>query len=135
MYCPKCGTQLSDDSRFCYKCGAPITVNQNDTIGQDAFAAPEAAGTAPAPTPVQQPVQTDASSDDGVYGLVGFILSFFFPVVGLILSIIGTTKKKNQGLAVAGVVLSIVFIVLTVVLIILIVVYGSKSYGGYYYYL
>lgn len=26
MFCPKCGTQLPDDAKFCYKCGAPINV-------------------------------------------------------------------------------------------------------------
>jgi len=26
MFCPKCGTQLPDDAKFCYKCGAPINI-------------------------------------------------------------------------------------------------------------
>ncbi|MBR5421482.1 MAG: zinc-ribbon domain-containing protein [Lachnospiraceae bacterium] len=27
MFCPKCGTQLSDNESFCYNCGVPLSVN------------------------------------------------------------------------------------------------------------
>ena len=48
-------------------------------------------------------------------GIVGFILAFFFPLVGLPLSIIGLVKSKKagmrNGLALAGVILNSIFIV------------------------
>ena len=54
-----------------------------------------------------------------VFGLIGFILSFFFVlnIAGLVLSIIGRVKSKRAGqpsaLAVAGIVISIVGILAT----------------------
>jgi hypothetical protein len=49
-----------------------------------------------------------------VFVIIGFILSFLIPLVGLILSIVGLsqikkTKQKGHGLAIAGIILSIVF--------------------------
>ena len=33
MFCPKCGTELSDDSRFCLACGSPIKMDKNVSGG------------------------------------------------------------------------------------------------------
>ena len=49
MFCPKCGAQLPDGSKFCAKCGAKIAA------AQPAGGAP-APGPAPAPTPVPGPL-------------------------------------------------------------------------------
>lgn len=49
MYCPKCGTQLSDHAKFCSKCGAMLKAPAQ------APAAPQPAPQAPAQTP-QTPV-------------------------------------------------------------------------------
>lgn len=56
--------------------------------------------------------------------IAGFILSFFFPVLGIIFSSIGMGQTKNaamkgRGLAVAGLTISIVFCCLGFVLILL----------------
>lgn len=34
MYCPKCGKQISDDSKFCPYCGAKITVDVKEPTKQ-----------------------------------------------------------------------------------------------------
>lgn len=56
--------------------------------------------------------------------IAGFVLSFFFPVLGIIFSAIGMGQTKNaamkgRGLAIAGLVISIVFCCLGFVLILL----------------
>lgn len=37
MFCQKCGTQLSDDSRFCSNCGNQIKVDTNQQISKPTF--------------------------------------------------------------------------------------------------
>jgi hypothetical protein len=34
MYCSNCGTQLSDDANFCYKCGKPQSVTSSPKVSQ-----------------------------------------------------------------------------------------------------
>ena len=43
-----------------------------------------------------------------VCAIVGFVLSFFVPIAGLVLSIIGIKRAYLRGLAIAGVVISAV---------------------------
>ena len=100
MYCKKCGAQVDDDVKFCPRCGDQLKGY-------------------PQATP--QP-RSDADRTN-TYAIVGFIMAFFFPLVGFILSIIGISKAqelggKGKGLAVAGLVISL----LDVIAIILIVV-------------
>ena len=45
MKCNNCGAEISDEARFCEKCGAPVS--------SDAAPAPAAGEAIPAPTPVQ----------------------------------------------------------------------------------
>ena len=52
--------------------------------------------------------------------IIGFVLSFYTPIVGLVLSIIGLNQiKKNgesgKGLAIAGIIISIILMLLVVV--------------------
>ncbi len=76
---------------------------------------------APAPT-VSQPVSSSSSQpvQSGTNGLsiVGLVLAFFIPLVGLIVSIAALSKaKKNHqstGIAVAGIVVSSLFMLLAV---------------------
>jgi hypothetical protein len=48
--------------------------------------------------------------------ILGFILAFFFPILGLIFSCIGL-KSKLRGLAMAGLIISIVFCALLLILL------------------
>lgn len=120
MFCTKCGTQLPDDSRFCYKCGAQTHLaEQKDSIAEsDPFDTPLTANynPTPQPKPQTQPQQQQAptTDDDGIFGLLGFIFAFLFPIIGLIFSIVGINKKKNGGLAAAGVMISVIIILLTI---------------------
>ena len=123
MFCPKCGSELAEGSKFCCKCGASIAT---DTIkDNDVHDRPAPVTTHSAPAEQSQPAQKDAY--EGVYGLVGFILAFICPIPGLVLSIIGAKKSKHSGLAVAGIVISIIFIILLTIAVIEIIVESSKS--------
>ncbi len=118
MFCNKCGAELPDDSRFCHRCGsAVIPITHNDTVDKKDYMTPELA-----PNPIaagtELPEQP-STADEGIYGLLGFVLSFFLPIVALILSIIGVGKKKNAGLAAAGLIISIIYLVLAFVVILL----------------
>ena len=69
-------------------------------------------------------MENEKKQSEGI-GIAGFILSFFFPLIGLILSIVGIVKgKKNNngiGFAIAGTIISALWIVLRVLMIILLV--------------
>lgn len=65
------------------------------------------------PQQQQPPAMAPAQQDPGrTLGIVGLILAFFVPLVGLIVSIIARVKSKGagfkNGLATAGIVVSIV---------------------------
>ncbi|MDE7406434.1 MAG: zinc-ribbon domain-containing protein [Clostridiales bacterium] len=148
MFCRKCGTQLSDDSRFCYNCGEPTYLaEQKDSItpevedDYDPFAPlvpPTTNNTQTPPPPQPKPQAQNAptsAAENGVFGLLGFIFSFFSPILGLIFSIIGLNRKKNHGLAKAGLILSIVFIALYVLIFIIVMTQiASTPYYYYHYY-
>ena len=52
MYCPNCGQQQPDESKFCNNCGADL-----QAVKQEPNPTPAAENQNPAPQPVQQPIQ------------------------------------------------------------------------------
>lgn len=99
MYCKNCGTQIDDNASVCIHCGAAVK-----------------------PMYEQPPQQVPVESN--TIATVGFILSFFVALVGLICSIIGLKRSKElngngRGLAIAGIVISSVEIFIVVLLLIL----------------
>lgn len=107
MYCKKCGKELQDNEAFCRYCGA-------SQISQ-----PQAAA------------NTNASYQGGgaadgkamgalVCGIIGLIISFFVPIVGIILGIIamvmGNGLKSTSKYANIGFILGIVAIILSVIM-------------------
>ena len=78
MFCPKCGAQVPDGTKFCPSCGAALN------------AAAPASGPTPNPGPVSSPVTPvigakPASPARGVklVAAVVMIVSFFLPLAGL----------------------------------------------------
>jgi len=98
--CSKCGFELAENSKFCPNCGTQVNVSEE--MGQNKM------------TP---------------FGIAGFVVSlvaiffsnfgymqfFILAVPALCLSILGMVDKKHlkHGLAVAGLVLSIIAIILS----------------------
>ncbi len=115
MFCKHCGSQIDDDSVFCPRCGAVQT----------------------APVQVQPvPVQQETTN---VLAIVGFVLSFFVTIAGLICSIIGLKRApqlggKGRGLAIAGIIISAVSMALAfILLIVLFALYDSLPYNPFLY--
>ena len=90
MYCRNCGQQIDDLAVMCVHCGAEVKRDR----------------------PVQK---------TNTLAIVGFILSVFIPIAGLICSIMGLKKVddcggKGKGLAIAGIVISIINWILGIII-------------------
>lgn len=116
MYCIKCGSPIDDNAKFCPNCGSPTSAVPS---------VPPAATYYPSqPQQASQPRQTAQNQTNGCV-IAGFVLSFFMPLIGLILSIIGVGKAKEcgngKGLAIAGIVLSSIDIAVFILVVLLVV--------------
>ncbi len=93
MFCKNCGQTIDNNADFCNHCGAAVN----------------------------KQVQQQESNETNTIAIVGFVLSFFITIAGLICSIIGLVKSneyggKGKGLAIAGIIISVVFMILSIVL-------------------
>ena len=93
-YCARCGKELHDDAVVCIGCGCPVD-------------------------DIRMPRQVDNSDSWNTLSIVGFILSFFTTIVGLILSIVSYRQVKESGekgkeLSIAGIVITVLKIALYV---------------------
>lgn len=101
MFCKNCGHQLPDDAIICASCGATT----------DNYRRPE--------VPKQQ----------NLLAVVGFVLSFFVSLAGLICSAIALKRSDRdydgdgKGMAVAGTVISSVALVVKIITIVVIAVF------------
>ncbi len=82
MYCENCGRDIDDRAVICPHCGVATGRRDVQTVSQG-----------------------------NVLAIVGFVFSFLIALVGLICSIIGYKKAKNEGapyggLALAGIIIS-----------------------------
>ncbi len=98
MYCKNCGKEIDDKAAICVYCGVPTSAY------------------------VRLDGQADIPEQNNVMAIVGFVLSFFVAVAGLICSIIGYRNVpkyggKGRGFALAGIIISIVSIIGTVIYI------------------
>ena len=93
MFCKNCGSQIDDNAVVCPHCGVQV--------GQ---------------------VESLSTKKENNIAIIGFILSFFIAIAGLVCSIIGFNKAKNEGAphkgyALAGIIISVVEIGLAIVLV------------------
>ena len=98
-YCSKCGAEIHDEAVICPKCGCAVQ-------GMNAQIVPGKRNT---------------------MAIVGFILSFFVNIAGLILGILGLNQSKKmngdgKGLSIAAIVISAVSIVAITLYILLAVI-------------
>lgn len=116
-FCTNCGQELIEGAKTCGNCGASVE-DKNVTVK----ATPESGNT----TTVN--VNTAQGQTNGM-AIAGFVVSLVstilccgaFNIVSLVLSIVGLTQAKNyngngKGLAIAGIVISCIFIFLFIIL-------------------
>ena len=111
-YCKKCVTENAGDSKFCTSCGetldSEIIIETNkDEVGNN-----------------EEVVENTQKSSKGksvagfICSLCGILTCGITSIIGLILSIIGLSESKKRGesdgLAVAGIIISSIFIVLMI---------------------
>lgn len=127
-FCTHCGKEVMDDAVICPNCGCSVQYDENPQGG----AAPQ--NTAPQPQ-YRAPAPVDSYS---TLSIVGLVLSFFMPLVGLIVSIMAHNEAKNTGsiksqsMSKAGIIISAIemgIAVFTVIIYIVIffVVLGSAG--------
>lgn len=91
MFCKHCGKEIDDKAIVCPYCGVQV---------------------AKLPSP---------ESRTNTLAIIGFIFSFFIPIVGLICSILGRKNAaecggNGHGLATAGIVISVIWMILALLL-------------------
>lgn len=99
MFCNNCGREIDDRAIVCPNCG--VIVNK-------------------------QALATEQSQSN-TFAIVGFIMSFFVAIVGLICSIIGLKKapslnNSGRGLAIAGIIISSLAIFFNALLILILII-------------
>lgn len=72
------------------------------------------------------------NNENNTMSIVGFILSFMMPVVGLILSILGLNKSKElnnkgKGLSIAGIIISVLLFIFQFLVLLLLISVGTVS--------
>lgn len=94
MFCKNCGHNIDDNAYVCPHCG----VRTNDANESK-----------------------PAKDTSNTIAIVGFVLSFFIAIAGLVCSIIGYKKAKDEGrdyagLALAGIIISAVSMFLVIII-------------------
>ncbi len=121
--CRYCGKTVEDNAQFCPHCGAALGTYASTTV--------------------QSTPPTLCTM-----ALIGFILSFFIPIAGLIVSIIGKSqiKKSNgalngNGFALAGIIISAVSMIISFIAVVayfifvIVIAMGAATYDPEIYYL
>ena len=136
MFCPNCGAQNADNAPFCANCGsrfeqqAPAAPVYNPAPGY----APVAPGYTPAPV-----VNPGKGMGIGalVLGILSLVLWCFWYIsipcslIGVILGGVGMKKSKdagmNNGMAVAGLVCSVVSLAFWVLIFVYAAIIGASA--------
>lgn len=107
MFCKYCGKEIADTAVFCTNCGKQV--KESNTPANNA--------------PINNTPANNiyVPRDENTIAIVGFVFSFFIAIVGLICSIIGYRKAVNEGadhkgLALAGMIISIVSMVISFII-------------------
>lgn len=120
MFCKYCGGQIADGALFCPNCGAKQT-SSNDSVQKEQYTESNYQQA----TDYNENTSAPQENRKNVMAILGFIFSFFIPLLGLIFSIIGLSKSKQtlsgKGFAVAGIIISVVTMVINLITLIVVI--------------
>jgi len=112
MFCSKCGKELEQDAKFCPACGTNL--DQEAQANESQIHQHEAG-----PSGETSPKGATAAL---VCGIIGIVMSFIIPLVGLILSLVAISqgikanKVSKTGIATAGYIMGIAGIILSIIM-------------------
>lgn len=155
MFCPKCGTEVSDDKAFCPECGNPLKSQAQQASGAQQAAGAQQASEGQQTAGAQQSWQATGSQNGArphpqvqfqsdtvvlpdeykpisMWGYFGYEILFSIPIVGFIVLIVLSINGKNQNVKNFA---RSYFCFTIIVLILLVSVAGagaSAAFGGYY---
>ena len=155
MFCPKCGTEVSDDKAFCPECGNPLKSQAQQASGARQTAGAQQASGGQQTAGAQQSWQATGSQNGArphpqvqfqsdtvvlpdeykpisMWGYFGYEILFSIPIVGFIVLIVLSINGKNQNVKNFA---RSYFCFTIIVLILLVSVAGagaSAAFGGYY---
>lgn len=128
MFCRNCGNKLDENAQFCPACGTKVV---EDSQSNPFSSGANYGGTPNTPPYYQQPV----TPTNNVLAIVGFILSFFMPIAGIICSVIAYKNSANygvqyKGLAMAGIIISAceIFLIFVIVIPVSCIMLSTISY-------
>lgn len=155
MFCPKCGTEVSDDKAFCPECGNPLKSQAQQASGAQQAAGAQQASEGQQTAEAQQSWQATGAQSGArphpqvqfqsdtvvlpdeykpisMWGYFGYEILFSIPIVGFIVLIVLSINGKNQNVKNFA---RSYFCFTIIVLILLVSVAGagaSAAFGGYY---
>lgn len=127
-YCMKCGGQCADQAMQCPRCGAMLGMQNSGHVSQrpsgggsqfsGGYASPKEMQSIDGMRPQESNGKSVASLVLGIVGVIAWclpILGLPVGVIGLIMGIQGYNRSNAKGMAMAGIVLSIICLVLTII--------------------
>ena len=159
MFCPKCGTEVSDDKAFCPECGNPLKSQAQQASGARQTAGAQQASGGQQTAGAQQSWQATGAQNGArphpqvqfqsdtvvlpdeykpisMWGYFGYEILFSIPIVGFIVLIVLSINGKNQNVknfARSYFCFTIIVLILLVILLVTVVGAGaSAAFGGYY---
>lgn len=159
MFCPKCGTEVSDDKAFCPECGNPLKSQTQQNSGARQTAGAQQASEGQQTAGAQQSWQATGAQSGArphsqvqfqsdtvvlpdeykpisMWGYFGYEILFSIPIVGFIVLIVLSINGKNQNVknfARSYFCFTIIVLILLVILLVSVAGAGaSAAFGGYY---
>lgn len=159
MFCPKCGTEVSDDKAFCPECGNPLKSQAQQASGARQTAGAQQASEGQQTAGAQQSWQATGAQSGArphpqvqfqsdtvvlpdeykpisMWGYFGYEILFSIPIVGFIVLIVLSINGKNQNVknfARSYFCFTIIVLILLVILLVSVAGAGaSAAFGGYY---
>lgn len=159
MFCPKCGTEVSDDKAFCPECGNPLKSQAQQASGARQTAGAQQASEGQQTAGAQQSWQATGAQNGArphpqmqfqsdtvvlpdeykpisMWGYFGYEILFSIPIVGFIVLIVLSINGKNQNVknfARSYFCFTIIVLILLVILLVTVAGAGaSAAFGGYY---